>query len=73
METLKLFSQHGRVRDFKGLTPLLVREGRIHFDILCEKYPNAGFVEMRLSEDGSIYAAVEDKDIGRTPWSQNQA
>lgn len=37
----------------------LVRESKVHFDILCERYPKAEIVLLRVAADGAITAEVQ--------------
>ena len=73
---MELETQTGQVRDFQGITTSLIHEARVHFDILCERYPDAAIIEMRISEDGDISGTIDKSTWKRTkadsPWHRTQ-
>lgn len=54
---------YGRVRNFLGITPDLVRESKVHFDLLNEKYPDALLIGFFVTVDGWAKAEVRGSAI----------
>ena len=52
--------EYGRVRE--GLVDDfdVVRESRVHFELLCERYPDSAWVEFRVDCNGRCTVAVEE-------------
>lgn len=44
------------IRNFDGVTDLLIGEADVHFERACEKYPKMAIVGLSVSENGELTA-----------------
>lgn len=70
---MRLHRQTGNVKDREAMNnPAFAREARFHFDLLCERYADSGWIEMNVSSDGVIQGAVERRAYEQSgvsiPW-----
>ena len=52
----------GRMRPDAIFDAALLRESKSHFDDLCKRFPQAGWVEFRIKENHNVVVEVETEE-----------